>query len=195
MKKKAGTSPAILILTFGIVVLMFFALFTFLTIHEANRAKLQSPDILNSAYAKEAEINFQLSQLMKESLNELSEQLTKTSYLNILKENFRKRQIANLFPELKEIESQFTEQNLEIDDDQIALKLNIKIDKIGEINGREVASVLYIYEKKFTTPIPKISALSGFQFSTISTESFGISWIFQSLINILIRKVYFGQMV
>jgi len=156
MKKKAGTPPAILILTFGIVVLMFFALFTFLTKHEANRAKLQSPDILNSAYAKEAEINFQLSQLMKESLNELSEQLTKTSYLDKLKENFRERQIANLFPELKEIESQFTEQNLQITEDEITLKINIKIDKTAKVKGREVASVLYIYEKEFITPIPKI---------------------------------------
>lgn len=152
MNKKAGSPLAILLLTIGVIIVMIAAWFIFLTKEDFKQIQTQSPDILDEIYSKESEINFYISQIMQTSTENLVP-VTKTQFLNNFKEEFKKQNLEQLLPELKTVEPQLIESNVNIQNNEATLTLKFKIERTGEVKGRDVATIEYIYEKEFTAKI------------------------------------------
>lgn len=149
MNKKAGSPIIPVVFTIAVLSVMILALFIFATNQNEKKVYLQSPEILDKVYSRESEINFYITQIMKNSTENLSP-ITKTQFLNNFKQELNKNSLIQLIPELEDIKPQLIESNVNILDDEIKIKIKIKIERIGGTEIREIAKATYVYEKTFT---------------------------------------------
>ena len=142
MKKRANASIVFLVVM--TVVLSGAALFIF----NLNKGRVESEisDFagLSVVYAKENQINFYIDEIIEKSAGNINNE-------NEFIENFKKeleayRQNNGFFlKELEQIESQINEKNVEIKENKVFLKLQIKIDE----NFGDKIIISYLYNKQF----------------------------------------------
>ena len=152
LNKKAGTPLVIGIFVVGVFALLTFALFTFATRQEAKNLQIQTPQVLEETYAKEALINSYISDLVKKSAEETTNSDAQT-FLDNFENNLNSLGLQNIIPETKDIPLQLDSSIVEIENDQVSIKLKFKIDNYAYSEKRELVHVEYIYEKTFSSEL------------------------------------------
>lgn len=149
MYKKAGTPLAIGILTFGIVALLFFAWFTFLTKENSRQILVKTNRVLDVAYSQEAQINFYISQMVNNAAKEMTSN-SKEEFIEKFQEQLIIYSLEELIPELKTIPPQLDTSRVSINENTVTLTLKFNIKRIAKIENLEAVSIEYIYEKEFS---------------------------------------------
>ena len=130
MNKKAGNPIAIALIVVATLVLMIFALFTFLTKDTTKQIRFESSSVIDAVYIEESTINFYIQQIVTKAAAETPiNDYTKTLFLENVKKHFDAQSLGAIIPETQYINLQLDPSNVQIHDDKISLTLRLKVEK------------------------------------------------------------------
>ncbi|MDP2925532.1 MAG: hypothetical protein Q8N99_04115 [Nanoarchaeota archaeon] len=149
--KKAADSLSTTLLVFMALSLVLLTLYMFNKDVRAYSTKVENSKLIDSAYLKENELDFYINNILEKSILNISSQSKdiKKDFIDNLKKELYKHKVDGSFiiEELFLIEPQLIEDNIELKQGKIFLKLNLKIDKTLFTKEKKELLISYSYNK------------------------------------------------
>ncbi|MEK6830940.1 MAG: hypothetical protein AABX77_02830 [Nanoarchaeota archaeon] len=154
MNKKA-ISISILLLVISSLILSILSLAYFMTKNNDIKRTISFSNGIDEVYLKEDLLNFYLQDIFDKAVRDLEAILDSVdsgqAFINSFKKELNDYKDKNgNYPmkELQQAENQISEENVELTDNKLVLKLHLEIKK-SYISGEEGGTFTYNYEKQF----------------------------------------------
>lgn len=150
MNKKAMSIPIVLLVILTLI-LIVTSLFYFNIKQKDVKETMMIPDEIDKVYIKQVQLNYYLDDIFDRSTKDFELGDGKQAFIeNYTKELSRYKVNGNwIMDELGQVESQIVENNVELNETAIILKLSLEILGEKEIDGKEVINIKYNYDRKF----------------------------------------------
>ena len=152
--KKASISPALLIMFFLVIVLLFGCLFYFIVRKSSLYENVIIPNSVDAVYTDQAVLNDNVQEIIDNSLKGYNPSMGKQVFMDNLKKELGLYQeyyaySSKYMSAIANVESQVTEKNIELNEDKISITLNLFVAEAHTVGGKEVIRVEYPYTKTF----------------------------------------------
>ena len=158
-KNKKGISIVIVFLVLTTLLLTSIALYQFITENKNRQLTLEVPNSINSIYLKEDYLDYYLEDIFEKSTKDLSYSQGKEVFIENFRNNlegYKDKEGRYILEELAIVERELNNFEVELDENKIALNVDITIadsynllaEPVDNQNG-EIISVSYNYKKRF----------------------------------------------
>ena len=149
LNKKAMSIPIVLLVILTLILVTVNI--TYFILREGGIQKtINVPSAMDSLYVKEAQINYRLQDVFDKATEDFKVKEGKEVFIENFKTELGKyKRDWDFIVVLDDVESQLTEDNINLTNKSLVLKLDIQLGMTHLIKGREVLDINYFYIKKF----------------------------------------------